>query len=51
MYMFADECNIGDNRTVTIKTFFSSAFDTSSAADYSSKPSSANRLPEQAKYT
>src|SRR6202171_1279676 len=35
---------IRDNRTVTIKTFFSSALDTSSAADHPSKLSSANRL-------
>jgi hypothetical protein len=35
---------IRDNRTVTIKTFFSSALDASSAADHPSKLSSANRL-------
>src|SRR6267154_4064200 len=33
----ADNVQIRDNRTVTIKTFFSSALDTSSAADHPSK--------------
>jgi hypothetical protein len=33
----ADHVQIGDNRAVTIKTFFSSALDTSSAADHPSK--------------
>src|SRR6266403_4000416 len=40
----ADNALIRDNHTVTIKTFFSSALDTSSAADHPSKRSSANRL-------
>jgi hypothetical protein len=42
---------IRDNRTVTIKTFFSSALDTSSAADHPSKLSSANRLRALAQHT
>jgi hypothetical protein len=42
--VFADNCSIKDNRTVTTKTFFSLAFDTRSAADHSSELSSANRL-------
>jgi hypothetical protein len=40
----AGNVQIRDNRTVTIKTFVSSALDTSSAADHPSKLSSANRL-------
>src|ERR1700730_1175972 len=47
----ADNVWIRDNRTVTCKTFFSSAFDTSSAADHPSKLSSANRLRELAQHT
>ena len=49
--VFADNCSIKDSRTATIKTFFSSAFDTSSAAVHSSKLSSANRLRELANHT
>jgi hypothetical protein len=47
----ADNVSIRDNRTVTIKTFFSSALDTSSAADHPSKLSSANRPRALAQHT
>jgi hypothetical protein len=47
----ADNVQIRDNRTVTIKTFFSSALDTGSAADHPPKRSSANRLRALAQHT
>jgi hypothetical protein len=47
----AGNVEIRDNRTVTIKTFFSSALDTSSAAGHPSKLSSANRLRALAQHT
>jgi hypothetical protein len=47
----ADNDWIRGNRTVIIKTFFSSALATSSAADHPSKLSSVNRLRALAPHT